>query len=181
MAVNNNAVIITETKAPGRIIACNAAWTQLCGYAPEDALGKTPRMLQGKDTSVCKARSFTRQCHQNKIRSEENVFAAWQGRARTKLVNYTKNGRAFVHCLQTRRVMDEDTGEEFFMTESHEETDNGIYAAMIKGQEAPSRFPIRDGALYVLLVSACLAPSVLPVVQVCLSDLSTFMNCAYWA
>eukprot|EP00322_Chrysochromulina_rotalis_P020893 CAMPEP_0115836828 /NCGR_PEP_ID=MMETSP0287-20121206/4909_1 /TAXON_ID=412157 /ORGANISM="Chrysochromulina rotalis, Strain UIO044" /LENGTH=177 /DNA_ID=CAMNT_0003290325 /DNA_START=118 /DNA_END=651 /DNA_ORIENTATION=+ len=176
MARNINAVIVTETKAPGRILACNAAWTQLCGYAPEEALGKTPSMLQGKETSKRKARAYTRQCLQNKFMCEENGFASRQGRARVKIINYTRDGRPFVHCLQTSRVMDEDTGEEYFVTESHEETDDAIYCAMIKGQEAPCQHPIRDGALYLFLVSLCLAPSVLPVIQVLLSDLSVCMN-----
>jgi len=113
-------MIVTETEVDGRIIAVNAAWSALCGFAPEDALGKTPRILQGEMTSKTKARHFAREVH-----------TAGQSCIRAKLVNYTKSGRPFVHCLQTRRVMDDRSGREYFVTESHEETDPIISNAML--------------------------------------------------
>ena len=54
-----------------------------------------------------------------------------------KLINYSRSGRPFVHCLKSRRIADEDTGVEYYMTESHEETDEKIIRAMFRGEDVP--------------------------------------------
>jgi len=53
---------------------------------------------------------------------DNNGIAARQAITKTTLVNYTKAGRAFVHQLSARRIQDEDTGREYYMTESREVT-----------------------------------------------------------
>eukprot|EP01083_Nonionella_stella_P015309 42822_1 len=43
---------ITETKPPFQIVDVNKAWTQLCGYTREEAIGSTLReLLQGPDSN----------------------------------------------------------------------------------------------------------------------------------
>jgi len=125
-------MIVTESCAPGRIVACNNRWNTLCGYAPEEALGKPPSILQGPRTSRTKAREFSQRVHEEKSYYFDHGFASRQAATSVKLVNYTKSGRPFVHCLRARRVMDEDTGVDYFVTTSYEETDEAITHAMLK-------------------------------------------------
>jgi len=136
MARSPKAIILTETAAPGKIVAVNAAWNALCGYPPDEALGKTPSILQGPATSLRKAKQYARDvlAPSRPVYGDNEGFAARNHSASTtKLVNYTKSGEAFVHCLRTTRVMDEDTGAEYFLTESHEETDPTVSRAMLCG------------------------------------------------
>jgi len=162
MASSPKAIIVTELDS-NKIVACNQKWNRLCGYPPEEALGKKPSILQGEGTSKSKASDFAAQ-----------IYAT--GTATVKLVNYTKLGRAFVHCLRTRRVTDVDTGTAYYVTESHEETDMAIQRAMLKDEEmvdedeAESESPVRDGAIFLALVSAIVAPLVLPVMQAAVAD-----------
>ena len=140
MAASKSAVILTETEqsnCPGAIVACNAAWNKLCGYSPEEALGKTTSILQGRLTSTHKARRFTHQCIATRIYGNDNGFASRQATSSVKLINYSRSGRPFVHCLKSRRIADEDTGVEYYMTESHEETDEKIIRAMFRGEDVP--------------------------------------------
>lgn len=95
--------IVTESSGPYEIVACNSAWSHLCGYQPEEALGKEPSMLQGPQTNLKKASTFAKA-----------VAAA--GHGTSTLVNYTKYGRAFVHCLHTTTVVDEVTGKRCALT-----------------------------------------------------------------
>ena len=49
------AVVVDEHN---KILACNAKWVAMCGYTPAEALGKSPRMLQGPLTDQGKAKLF---------------------------------------------------------------------------------------------------------------------------
>lgn len=81
-----DSIVITEAEPldlPGpRILFCNAAFTRATGYTFEEALGKTPRMLQGPETSPA-ARAKLRE-----------AFATWSP-VEVELVNYRKDGTAF--------------------------------------------------------------------------------------
>ena len=99
---------------------------------------------QGRLTSTHKARRFTHQCIATRIYGNDNGFASRQATASVKLINYSRSGRPFVHCLKSRRIADEDTGVEYYMTESHEETDEKIIRAMFRGEDVP-RAPERRG------------------------------------
>lgn len=83
----NEAVLITEAEPldpPGpRITWVNPACTDMTGYAPDELLGHTPRMLQGPDTDsdvLAKVRSA--------LEAEEPV--------RAETVNYRKDGTPYV-------------------------------------------------------------------------------------
>ena len=39
-----------DPQEPYRILSANDAWTQLCGFSKEEAVGKTTKLLQGKLT-----------------------------------------------------------------------------------------------------------------------------------
>ncbi|HEX8554379.1 MAG TPA: EAL domain-containing protein [Sphingomonas sp.] len=81
-----DSIVITEAEPldlPGpRILFCNAAFTRATGYTSEEVLGKTPRILQGPDTSP-EARA--------KLRA---AFASWSP-VEVELINYRKDGTPF--------------------------------------------------------------------------------------
>lgn len=81
-----DSIVITEAEPldlPGpRILFCNAAFTRATGYSAEEVLGKTPRLLQGPETSA-----VTRA----KLRE---AFAAWKP-VEVELINYRKDGTPF--------------------------------------------------------------------------------------
>jgi diguanylate cyclase (GGDEF)-like protein/PAS domain S-box-containing protein len=81
-----DSIIITEAEPldlPGpRILFCNAAFTRATGYTAEEVYGKTPRILQGPETSAA-----TRA----KLRE---AFAAWRP-IEVELINYRKDGTPF--------------------------------------------------------------------------------------
>uniref|UniRef100_A0A7S0J3G5 PAS domain-containing protein n=1 Tax=Calcidiscus leptoporus TaxID=127549 RepID=A0A7S0J3G5_9EUKA len=134
MALSSVAVIVSEARAPGRIVACNAVWSELCGYGADEAIGLTPKILQGKGTSMHKAAHFTEKvCSQTVCtHGEEFGFASRQASSFVKLVNYSKAGRPFVHCLKTWRTRDDGAGVDYFVTESHEESGTAVSRAMLR-------------------------------------------------
>ena len=95
----NDSVIITEAEPvnlPGpRIIYANAAFTRATGFSLEDVIGKTPRILQGPETSPA-ARERLR-----------NALATWTP-VEVELVNYKKDGTPFWVELSIVPVADED-------------------------------------------------------------------------
>jgi len=94
----NDAVIIAEAAPitlPGpRIIYVNEAFTRMTGYSREEAIGKTPRMLQGPKTDLTELR---------KIR---HALETWQS-VRVELINYRKDGSDFWVELEIVPVADE--------------------------------------------------------------------------
>jgi len=82
----NDVVLITEAEPfdePGpRIVYVNDAFERHTGYSREEALGRTPRMLQGPDTQ------------QSELRRMSRALKAWQP-VRVELTNYTKTGQQY--------------------------------------------------------------------------------------
>ncbi len=83
----NDVVIITEAEpvtgpAGPRIVYVNEAFEHRTGYSREEAVGRTPRFLQGAETSRAEL---------DRIR---DALLAWQP-VRAELVNYTRDGKAF--------------------------------------------------------------------------------------
>jgi PAS domain S-box-containing protein len=76
----NDIVLITEAGPSQRIVFVNEAFERLTGFSADEAIGNTPRMLQGPKTD-----------HAALDRIEAAV-AAWQP-VREELVNYTRDGR----------------------------------------------------------------------------------------
>ena len=82
----NDIVIVTEAyplDEPGpRIVYVNQAFTDLTGFAPEEVIGKTPRILQGPDSNP-------------ETRSEIRAALEKNQPVRTTIVNYSKSGRKY--------------------------------------------------------------------------------------
>lgn len=99
---NANDVIVVTRARPlqgegPEIVYVNKAFTELTGYTPEQALGRTPRMLQGP---------LTEPAARERIRK-----ALEQGRrVRTEISNYTADGRCYVADLHLVPLHD-DSGE----------------------------------------------------------------------
>lgn len=93
-----DSILITEAvpiDLPGpRIVYCNAAFTETTGYTEAEVLGKTPRLLQGVDTSL-------EACA--KIRA---ALVEWKP-IEIELLNYHKNGTPFWVELSIVPVADE--------------------------------------------------------------------------
>ena len=109
----DDVILITEAEPidlPGpRILYVNEAFTRMTGYSPVEAIGQTPRMLQGPKTSPDA-------CHQ--IRAALN---AWRP-IRIELLNYRKDGSEFWVELHITPVAD-DTGCYRYWISVQRETD----------------------------------------------------------
>jgi PAS domain S-box-containing protein len=76
----NDIVLITEAGPSQRIVFVNEAFERLTGFSAQEAIGNTPRMLQGPKTDRAAL---------DRIQA---AVAAWQP-VREELVNYTRDGR----------------------------------------------------------------------------------------
>lgn len=65
-----------------RILYCNSAFAEMCGYEREKLVGASPRMLQGPETDGTAAESFVKELDK-------------QGRAGTVLLNYKADGTPY--------------------------------------------------------------------------------------
>ena len=78
-----DSILITDTSKEGKIIFANKAFKKLTGYSPAEAIGKTPRILQGPgtDTKVIA-----------RLSSALKSGGKFEGRA----INYKKDGTPFI-------------------------------------------------------------------------------------
>lgn len=84
-------VVVTEARPPFVITHVNAAWEQACGYTAAEALGRTCRMLQGRQTDA----SLLGPLRDAVLASKTHAV---------QLVNYRKDGTAFRNALSLQPV-----------------------------------------------------------------------------
>lgn len=100
VANSNDIFIITEASeldadnSGPKIIYVNEAFTRLTGYSAEEAVGNTPRILQGKDTDRLEL---------DKIRMALQTGETYLG----ELINYTKDGTEYWIELNISPLKDE--------------------------------------------------------------------------
>lgn len=94
----NDAILITDANPvgpPGPVVLyCNRAFTQVTGYAAEDIVGKTPRILQGKGTQS------------DALERLSVGLRRWEA-FRVELTNYRKDGSPFQVEIDIVPVSDE--------------------------------------------------------------------------
>jgi PAS domain S-box-containing protein len=91
------AVVITDADldAPGpRILHVNEAFTRMTGYAAEEVLGASPRMLQGPATRPLTVRAMGRALRR-------------EGRFHGHVVNHRKSGEGYICEVEAFAVRDE--------------------------------------------------------------------------
>jgi PAS domain S-box-containing protein len=95
----DDAILITEAEPISdtgpRIVWCNDGFSRMTGFSWDEAIGTTPRILQGPDTSA-EAR--------NTIRT---ALSRWKP-VRQEIKNYRRDGSPFWVDLSIRPVADED-------------------------------------------------------------------------
>lgn len=79
--------VITELNPPFRITHVNEAWEGLCGFSRDEAVGRTLEMLQGPGTVTEDLERI-------------NARVLRQELVSMTLINYRKNGKAFVNHLR---------------------------------------------------------------------------------
>jgi PAS domain S-box-containing protein len=89
MEASEQARVITESRAPFRIVHVNKAWEGLCGFSQAEAVGKSLDILQGARTKS--SGEFKRL--ESHLQGEPKGISV-------RLVNYTKAGRPFVNQLR---------------------------------------------------------------------------------
>jgi diguanylate cyclase (GGDEF)-like protein/PAS domain S-box-containing protein len=90
-AATSDGVLMTD--ALGRIVAVNAAFTQLTGYAEAEALGRTPGLLN----SQWHTKSFFTRMWRRLIK-----HGVWEG----EIWNRRKDGEIYLQRLSIRRILD---------------------------------------------------------------------------
>lgn len=82
----NDVILVTKAEpldAPGpEIVYVNEAFTELTGYSAEEALGNTPRMLQGPETDQVARQNIRKSLHD-------------KAAVRTEILNYAKDGTPY--------------------------------------------------------------------------------------
>jgi len=102
----NHIVMVTESdpfSEPGlRILYVNPAFEQITGYSSDEVLGRSPRFMQGPDTSA-----------EEILRIEAALRARKPVRA--ELVNYKKDGTPFWVEIEANTTRSPSTGTDFFV------------------------------------------------------------------
>ena len=98
LASSQSGMVITDALKPDHPIAwCNQGFIEMTGYDAAEIIGRNCRFLQGKDTDP------------EKIRALRESVAAGKD-CRVDIVNYRKNGKAFLNTLHISPIGDE-TGQ----------------------------------------------------------------------
>ncbi len=95
---SRESIVITDAELdlPGpRIVFVNPAFTKMTGYAAEEVIGKTPRILQGPRTD---------QAVTNRLRQDLQRGEVFEGEA----INYRKDGTEFTLEWQAAPIRDEE-------------------------------------------------------------------------
>lgn len=177
----NSTLILCKASAPYSIVASNAAWRRMCGYN-EAAIGKSPKLLQGKPFSprahtvparpmvqctlltVFHARfgagNLTNEAKATQFR--EQLLA--RGNARVTLANYRANGEPFVHAIAGKKVTS-NRGMDYFLVAGEEVQDPAVKQVVLKltpSSMAAQCVEIAAALLLSLVVVSSLASGAVP-------------------
>jgi PAS domain S-box-containing protein len=91
---STTSIVVTDAALdnPGPVIRyVNPAFCRMTGYAAEDLVGRSPRMLQGRDTQVLTVRTLSRA-----LRNGSRFHGV--------LANYRKSGEAYLCEIDVRPI-----------------------------------------------------------------------------
>ena len=127
--LSSQAQVFARSDPPYEITAVNAAWTSLCGWTQDEAVGQTCRILQGPDTS-----REAIACLHSALRARTGVTI--------RLLNYTKQGEPFVNDLTLEPLVSgRDSGDS---EEAGGECRVTHFVGSLQGWKQPDRRPPRD-------------------------------------
>ncbi|MFP5039463.1 PAS domain-containing protein [Parasediminibacterium sp. JCM 36343] len=125
IAQATDAVLITEAEPmdePGpRIVYINEAFTKMTGYTREEAIGKTPRMLQGSKSD------------EEELKKLKVAMENWQP-CTIELINYKKNGDEFWINIAISPVADSTGYFTHWIAVERDVTDRRNYLQAIESQ-----------------------------------------------
>lgn len=120
-----DSIVITEIdlEAPGpRIVYVNDGFTRMTGYSREEAIGNTPRMLQGEKTDRAVLRILKERLAQGK-----SFFG--------HTVNYRKDGSEFINQWDIHPIFDEEGALRYWVSYQHDITERKRSEATLMDSE----------------------------------------------
>jgi len=97
------AAVISDPRQPDNpIVACNAAFLELTGYARDDVIGRNCRFLSGPDTEPALSETL-----RTGIRNRQPVLV--------EILNYRKDGSAFRNAVMVAPIFDAEGELEYFL------------------------------------------------------------------
>jgi hypothetical protein len=139
LARKSDPSILVEGQAPHRIVGVNSAWSQLCGFSGEEAIGQTTKILQGELTDTQKAAEFA------------NALAR-DGKARMSVVNYTKEKAPFVHSIFAKSV-EHPNGGAYYLVQGKAVSDKVMVEAVMQRSHTQVKARQTQAQLNAILVT----------------------------
>jgi len=128
-ATSSEPQVFTLIEPPFRIVHVNAAWCLLCGYAANEALGKSLKLLQGAATD-------------RQVLNAMHAALAQRRGARVRLINYKKDQSAFENDLTVTPLTDEMGAVSHFLGVLRDAGIQGRSDALIARNPAIADIPV---------------------------------------
>lgn len=136
----NDVIIIAKAIPDMSVVYVNQAFTSLTGYASEEILGKTPRILHGPKTD------------RNAL--EQIKVALKNGRAiRKEILNYKKNGAEFWVELDIAPIRNNENVITHWVSIQREITNRKEYEATLLWGQKQARLALEARALFIAKMS----------------------------
>ncbi|MGI3212468.1 PAS domain S-box protein [Roseovarius tibetensis] len=143
----SDVVLITEGARPETVVYVNEAFTAMTGYAKDEVLGATPRILQGPDTE------------QERLDEIREAIQACRC-VRTELTNYRKDGSRFTTELDITPLFDASGACTHFVSVQRDMTERRNRESLLRAREEQFRlasmasqdiiwdWDVRDGVIW---------------------------------
>jgi len=164
----SDAIVVTEAKSivedGPKFVYVNKAFTELTGFTPEDVIGKTPRIMQGPDTS---------------LEAREHIRVALEKKqpVREQLVNYGKDGRRYWLDMNISPLLNDFGEVSYFVAVERDVTEQKNQEAKLKDlseRDSLTGLLNRRGFLEAAQASLCAAQRSKTVVSMVLIDIDYF-------